>query len=520
MSAPLRPARLTAVAVVSLLLAAGVSDLAVAQNADVGVAAVRAQSAPLVIGHRGASGYRPEHTLAAYELAARMGADFIEPDLVITSDGVLVARHENEISGTTDVANHPEFAARRTTKTIDGQPLTGWFVEDFTLAELRTLRAKERIPAIRQRNTIYDGLFLVPTLQEVIDLAQRLSLELGRPIGIYPETKHPTFFQSIGRPLEPPLIAILRRNGLDRADAAVFVQSFETTNLRELNRVLDVPLVQLLGSKTSKPFDLASGTRTYADLATPSGLREIARYADGVGPSKDYVVPRDATGRSLAPTSFVTDAHTAGLIVHPYTFRNENTFLPLELRSSADPAAYGNALAEYALFFGLGVDGLFSDNPDTAVLARGGPRPQEPPRPGQGGTGGSPATATATNTTTVNNDNTVTVTNEGSRSSSRSGSGSRERRLRLIVGRTFRADSVQRYGLRVLFEARGVRQVRLALSTRNGVVATRSAPATRGRAGIVLSVPRRALRVGTKLVLRLSAAGGRPAAVTRTLTAR
>ena len=523
MSAPLRPARLTAVAVVSLLLAAGVSDLAVAQNADAGVAAVRPQSAPLVIGHRGASGYRPEHTLAAYELAARMGADFIEPDLVITSDGVLVARHENEISGTTDVANHPEFAARRTTKTIDGQPLTGWFVEDFTLAELRTLRAKERIPAIRQRNTIYDGLFLVPTLQEVIDLAQRLSLELGRPIGIYPETKHPTFFQSIGRPLEPPLIAILRRNGLDRADAAVFVQSFETTNLRELNRVLDVPLVQLLGSKTSKPFDLASGTRTYADLATPSGLREIARYADGVGPSKDYVVPRDATGRSLAPTSFVTDAHTAGLVVHPYTFRNENTFLPLELRSSADPAAYGNALAEYALFFGLGVDGLFSDNPDTAVLARGGPRPQEPPRPGQGGaggTGGSPATATATNTTTVNNDNTVTVTNEGSRSSSRSGSGSRERRLRLIVGRTFRADSVQRYGLRVLFEARGVRQVRLALSTRNGVVATRSAPATRGREGIVLSVPRRALRVGTKLVLRLSAAGGRPAAVTRTLTAR
>jgi glycerophosphoryl diester phosphodiesterase len=327
---------------------------------------------PLVIGHRGASGYRPEHTLASYELAARMGADYIEPDLVSTKDGVLVARHEPEISATTDVASHPEFADRRTTKMIDGVSFTGWFTEDFTLAELKTLRAKERIPDVRQRNTIYDGRFEVPTLQEVIDLRRRLSRELGREIGIYPETKHPSYFRSIGLPLEPPLVRTLRRNGLDRKRSKVFVQSFETGNLRALDRQLDVPLVQLFGARGAQPWDFVESgdPRTYADLATPAGLRGIAGYADGVGPSKDYIVPRDASGASLEPTSFVEDAHDAGLVVHPYTFRNENQFLPLELRSSADPNAYGDAIAEYEQFYELGVDGLFSDNPDTAVEAR------------------------------------------------------------------------------------------------------------------------------------------------------
>jgi glycerophosphoryl diester phosphodiesterase len=324
-----------------------------------------------VIGHRGAAGYRPEHTLAGYELAARMGADYIEPDLVSTKDGVLVARHENDISATTDVANHPEFADRRTTKTIDGVQITGWFTEDFTLAELKTLRAKERIPQIRQRNTIYDGRFQVPTFQEVIDLTRRLSRELHRPIGIYPETKHPTYFRSIGLPLEAGLVATLNRNHLNAKSAKVFVQSFEVGNLKALDTQLKVPLVQLLSTPTAKPYDfvVSGDPRTYADLATPSGLKEIARYADGVGPSKDYIVPRDATGRSLEPTTFVKDAHKAGLVVHPYTFRNENAFLPLELRSPADPAAYGNAFAEYDQFFALGVDGLFTDNSDTAVEA-------------------------------------------------------------------------------------------------------------------------------------------------------
>jgi glycerophosphoryl diester phosphodiesterase len=344
-------------AVASLLLAglAPAAHGATTNSAD--------EAAPLVIGHRGASGYRPEHTLASYALAARMGADYIEPDLVSTKDGVLVARHENEIGGTTDVADKPEFAGRRTTKVIDGTSYTGWFTEDFTLAELKTLRAKERIPELRRRNTLYDGRYEVPTLQEIIFLTNRLSRELGRRIGIYPETKHPSYFRSIGLPLETPLVETLRDNDLDRRRARVFVQSFEQGNLRELDRVLKVPIVQLLP---------ASGPQ---GAATPQPvLGEIDDYADGVGPPKTYLVPRDASGRSLAPTTFVADAHARGLLVHPYTFRNENAFLPLELRrpadAMADPALYGDAFAEYAQFFALGVDGVFSDNPDTAVEAR------------------------------------------------------------------------------------------------------------------------------------------------------
>jgi glycerophosphoryl diester phosphodiesterase len=359
----------------ALLLVLALTGVSVARDGDRHGKGHRAD--PLVIAHRGASGYRPEHTLAAYELGARLGADYVEPDLVRTKDGVLVARHENEISGTTDVASRPEFAARRTTRVIDGVTLTGWFTEDFTLAELKTLRAIERIPALRPRNTRFNGFYEVPTFQEVIDLTKRLSRELGRPIGIYPETKHPTYFRDIGLPLEEPLVRALERNGLNIRHAKVFVQSFEVGNLKMLDRELRVPLVQLLGAPTQRPWDfvVSGDPRTYADMATPAGLRDIARYADGVGPSKDYIVPRDAAGNSLPPTTFVDDAHDAGLLVHPYTFRNENSFLPLELRSSADPAAYGNAAAEYEQFFALGVDGLFSDNADTAVRARGGGKP-------------------------------------------------------------------------------------------------------------------------------------------------
>ncbi|GGS19936.1 glycerophosphodiester phosphodiesterase [Actinokineospora fastidiosa] len=329
------------------------------------------QVEPLVIGHRGASGYRPEHTLAAYELAARMGADFIEPDLVSTKDGVLVARHEPEIGGTTDVAERPEFADRKRTKVLDGVRVTGWWTEDFTLAELKTLRAVERIPELRQQNTVYDGRYEVPTLQEVIDLARRLSRELRRDIGIYPETKHPTYFQQLGLPLEPELVRVLNRNGLNHPKAKVFVQSFEVANLKQLDRQLRVPLVQLT-SASGRPYDftVSGDPRTYRDLMTPAGLREVATYADGLGPAKDSVIPRDAAGNLGQPTSLVRDAHAVGLKVHPYTFRAENQFLPANLRSSTNPADYGDLFAELDAFWRAGVDGVFADNPDIAVVSR------------------------------------------------------------------------------------------------------------------------------------------------------
>jgi glycerophosphoryl diester phosphodiesterase len=325
---------------------------------------------PIVIGHRGASGYRPEHTLAAYKLAIDMGADYIEPDLVSTKDHVLVARHENDITATTDVAAHPEFAGRRTTKAIDGVSITGWFTEDFTLAELKTLRAKERLPDVRPANTAFDGLYQVPTFQEVIDLAKRAH------VGIYPETKHPTYFRSIGLPLEEPLVQALRANGYRGQSAQVFIQSFEVGNLQRLNRMTNVPLVQLIDA-TGKPYDfvVAGDPRTYADLATPAGLAEIATYADGIGPNKNLIVPRDAQNRLTSPTMLVRDAHRAGLVVHPWTFRRENTFLPEDFRQG-NPAspfylqATGDFPAELRLFYKLGVDGLFSDNPDVAVAVR------------------------------------------------------------------------------------------------------------------------------------------------------
>ena len=359
---------LLALAITAVLLPLSMTGPAAAKDRE----SVKAK--PTIYGHRGASGYRPEHTLASYRLAARMGADYVEPDLVPTKDGVLVARHESAIGGTTDVASHPEFTARRTTKVIDGATFANeWFTEDFTLAELKTLRAKERLPDVRQRNTIYDGRYTIPTFQEVIDVRDALSRELHRKVGLIPELKHSTYFRSLGLGLEEPFIATLRRNGIANRGGKVSVQSFEVANLKSLNRRLPgVPIVQLYGAKAGKPGDVlaAGGTTTYAQMATPAGLREVARYADVASPSKDYIVPRDAAGNSLAPTTFVGDAHAAGLDVVAYTFRNENTFLPLELRSSANPIEHGDAIAEYEQFFALGVDGVFSDNPDTAKAAR------------------------------------------------------------------------------------------------------------------------------------------------------
>jgi glycerophosphoryl diester phosphodiesterase len=324
-----------------------------------------------VFGHRGASGYRPEHTLASYELAARMGADYIEPDLVSTKDGVLVARHENEIGGTTDVAAHPEFADRKTTKVIDDTSMTGWFTEDFTLAELKTLRAKERIPDIRPHNTIYDGRYEVPTFQEVLDLRARLSQELGRDIGVAPETKHPSYFAKLGLALEPGVVAALDGNGLNRPTAKVVVQSFEVGNLKQLNGSLRVGLVQLI-SNSGAPQDFveAGDPRTYADLVKPEGLREIATYADVIGPDTKVILPVNADGYLTEPTTVVADAHAAGLTVVPYTVRAENKFLPADFQSSTDPAAFGDAFGFFRVLFEQDIDGVFSDHPDIAVTAR------------------------------------------------------------------------------------------------------------------------------------------------------
>jgi glycerophosphoryl diester phosphodiesterase len=363
--------RPTALLLAAALLVLALSQVAGASRGKEQVAKVgKPGRLPLVIGHRGASGYRPEHTLASYRLAIEMGADYIEPDLVSTKDHVLVTRHENDIADTTDVAAHPEFASRRTTKTIDGTPVTGWFTEDFTLAELRTLRAKERLPDLRPANTAFDGLYPVPTFQEVIDLAKRAG------VGIYPETKHPTYFDSIGLSLEEPLLATLRANGLTGPGAKVFIQSFETANLKELHAKTRLPLVQLIDA-TGRPYDfvVAGDPRTYADLVTPAGLAEIATYADGIGPNKDLIVPRDSAGKLQTPTSLVRDAHRVGLVVHPWTFRRENDFLPLDFRQGnpASPEflrAPGDLPAELRLFFRLGVDGVFSDNADVAVATR------------------------------------------------------------------------------------------------------------------------------------------------------
>jgi len=325
---------------------------------------------PLVIAHRGASGYVPEHTLAAYALAVLQGADYVEPDLVMTLDGQLVARHDNQLDLTTDVADRPEFADRRRTRSVDGRELNGWFSEDFTLAEIKTLRAIERIPEIRPGNARLDRAFEVPTLQEIIDLVKSLEKSQGRRIGLYPETKHPTHFQHLGLAMEEPLVEILRRNGYNSRHAPVYIQSFEVENLRILDRLTPLRLIQLFGAGQPYDQETIGSALTYAQMATPSGLQAIAGYAEGVGPAKDYIIPRDASGNLGSPTDFVPNAHAAGLEVHPYTFRAENAFLPSALRSSAEPAEHGDLEAEIRAFLEAGIDGLFSDNPDIALRLR------------------------------------------------------------------------------------------------------------------------------------------------------
>jgi glycerophosphoryl diester phosphodiesterase len=380
----------------------GISAAAVALAVAATVAPAAAQQQtltgekPLVVGHRGASGYLPEHTIEAYRKAIEMGADFIEPDLVATKDGALVARHEPMLSGTTDVADRPEFAARKTTKKVDGFDVTDWFASDFTLAEIKTLRAKQ---AMAERDQSMNGKFQVPTLEEVIDLAKSESTRLGRTIGIYPETKHPTFHDRLGLKLEDRLLAALAAAGWTEKTSPVIIQSFEVANLKYLHGKTGVRLFQLidaadvnvdgsiaLAAPSAQPYDfvVAGDKRTFKDLVSKEGLAEIKTYADGVAPWKPYILPtaaldenkdgkaddRNADGKVderdrvlLTPTSLVADAHAVGLMVHTWTFRNEPRRLAMDYKD--DPTA------EYKAFFALGIDGLFSDFPDTAVKARG-----------------------------------------------------------------------------------------------------------------------------------------------------
>lgn len=304
-------------------------------------AELNAWALPLIVGHRGASGYRPEHTLAAYQLAIEQGADYIEPDLVMTKDGVLVARHENEISGSTDVAK--KFPERKTTKLIDGLTVSGWFIEDFTLKEIKTLRARERLPF---RNHVHDGEFEIPTFREILELVKKEK----RKVGIYPETKHPSYFQSISLPLEEAMVKELTTFGFNTKDSPVFIQSFELSNLKKLKMITPLPLVYLMDQKTNK------------DQLGEKGLKEISTIVSAIGPDKRLIVPLNDKGELGAPTNLIQLAHAVGLKVHPYTFRNEALFLHKDYKN--DPQK------EYLQFFALGVDAVFSDFPDIAILAR------------------------------------------------------------------------------------------------------------------------------------------------------
>ena len=329
-------------------------------------AAAKRKIRPLIIAHRGASGERPESTLMAFRLAIAEGADFIEPDLVSTKDGHLVVRHENNVTETTDVAGRPEFAARRATKVIDGESLTGWFSEDFTLAEIKTLRARERLPRLRPGSASFDGQEAIATYQEVIDLAKAESARLRRTVGTYPEMKHPTYFAGLGLAPEHRLAAILKRNGLDSPTAPVFVQCFEVGPLKTFKTLSRAPRIQLVSAEGGP----ADATLRYRDMVSASGLKTIAAYANGVGPDWSMVIPTVEGGLGPA-TALVADAHAVGLAVHPWTVRAENAFLPPKLRVGTDPSTHGDVDAVYRALFAAGVDGLFSDFPGLAVKARG-----------------------------------------------------------------------------------------------------------------------------------------------------
>ena len=326
---------------------------------------------PLMLAHRGASGERPEHTVAAYEQAIKQGADYIELDLIPTKDGVLIVRHENELGDTTDVAARPQFAARKTTKTIDGRERTGYFAEDFTLAEIKILRCRERLPDLRPQNASFDGQFEVLTFAEVLELVRKTNQNRTTPVGVYPELKHPAFFRSLNLPTEERLCDALTRAGYGgKAGPPVFIQCFEVDTLRRLRRLLQVPLVFLVSAQGSPADTNTTGDkRTYADYLTARGLADVKQFADGIGPEKSLVIGRNAVGALTRPTVLVADAHRAGLVVHPYTFRSESHFLPVPLRGK-NSADKGDFTAEYHAFFQAGVDGVFSDWPADAVEAR------------------------------------------------------------------------------------------------------------------------------------------------------
>lgn len=353
------------------LLLIALACMASAANADAAQSVKPMADKVLVLGHRGASALRPEHTLASYGQAIEDGADFVEPDLVMTKDGVLVARHENEISGTTDVAKHPEFAARKTTKTIDGQSVTGWFTEDFTLAELKTLRARERLPELRPGNAKFDGQFAVPTFEEIIDFVAAESSKRGRVVGIYPEIKHSTYFKGIGLPMEDAVLAAIRKHAYTAKTAPLFIQSFEIGNLKYLRgKLADLPnvkLIQLLGEAGERPYDAVASKQSlnYKQMMDPQRLAEIAKYADAIGPNKLSVIPRTADGKLASPTSLVADAHAVKLLVHPWTFRPENFFLPTDLHAPGTPATRNDAgaITEIRAYLDAGIDGFFTDDP-------------------------------------------------------------------------------------------------------------------------------------------------------------
>ena len=329
---------------------------------------------PLIIAHRGASGYMPDHTLQGYTKAVELGADFIEPDLVSTKDGVLIARHEPNLKDTTDIATRPEFAQYKRTMSVDGHDEEGWFASDLTLAQIKTLRAKQ---PRADRSTQYNGQFQIPTFEEILKLRADLSKKYGREIGVYPETKHPAWHHALGLGFEDKLVNILKKHGLNRANAPVYIQSFELTNLKALKKMTQVPLIYLLDADdvnkdgsiaTIRPYDFVKSgdTRTYADMLKPENLKEVAKTANGIGPWKVYIASyrTDADGKKyrLPANDLVKRAHALGLKVHPYTFRNEAKHLTEDDK--------GDPYNEYATYFATGIDGLFSDYTDTAVAAR------------------------------------------------------------------------------------------------------------------------------------------------------